>query len=81
MILAVIQRTIDSVDAEYSRSMQGNCVPSQISKLYLMYSATYAASVAVEFAKGNVEDRVVDNPPSRNVGRTPVTLSSPLHGC
>jgi hypothetical protein len=46
-----------------------------------MYSATDAASVALDFSKGNVEDGVVDSPPSRSVGRMPVCSPSPLRDC
>jgi hypothetical protein len=45
-----------------------------------MYSATDAASAAVDFAKDNVEDGVVNNPPSRDVVRLPVCSPSPLRG-
>jgi hypothetical protein len=69
------------VDAECSGSIQGDCVPSQFSKPYLMYSATDAASATVDFAKGNVEDGVVNSPPSRGAGRSPVYSPSPLQGC
>ena len=55
----------DTISAEYSRSMQGNYVPFQFSKLYLIYSATDVVSAALDFSMGNVEDRVVDSPPSR----------------
>jgi hypothetical protein len=68
------------VDVECSRSIQGDCVPSQFSKLYLMYSATDAASSIVDFAKGNVEDDVVNSPSSRGAGRSPVCSPSPLRG-
>jgi hypothetical protein len=61
--------------------MQGDCVPSQFLKLYLMYSATSAAFVAIDFAKGNVEDGVINSPPSCGTGRTLVCLPSPLWGC
>jgi hypothetical protein len=46
-----------------------------------MYLATDAASVALDFSKGNVEDGFVDSPPSRSVERTPVCSPSPLHDC
>ena len=69
------------VDAECSRSIQGDCVPSQFSKPYLMYSATNAASVIVDFAKGNIKDDIVNNPPSHGAGRSPVYSPSPLQGC
>jgi hypothetical protein len=69
------------VDAECSGSIQRDCVPSQFSKPYLMYSATDAASATVDFIKGNVEDGVVNNPPSRGAGRSPICSPSPLQGC
>ena len=50
--------------------MQGDCVPSEFSKPYLMYSTSDVASTAVDFAKDNVEDGVVDNPPNCNASRT-----------
>ena len=71
----------DTIGVECSRSMQGDCVPSEFSKPYLMYSATDVASTALDFSKGNVEDGVVDSPPNRSVGRTPVYLPSPLLDC
>jgi hypothetical protein len=46
-----------------------------------MYSTTDAASVALDFSKGNVEDGVVDSPPSRTAGRMPICLPSPLRDC
>jgi hypothetical protein len=61
--------------------MQGDCVPSQFSKPYLMYSATDAASMVLDFSKGNVEDGIVDSPPSRSAGRMPVCSPSPLRDC
>jgi hypothetical protein len=71
----------DTIGAECSGSMQGDCVPSQFSKPYLMYSATDAASAALDFSKGNMEDGVVDSPPSHSTGRTPVCSPSPLRDC
>jgi hypothetical protein len=46
-----------------------------------MYSATDAASAVLDFSKGNVEDGVVDSPPSHNTGQTPVCSPSPLRDC
>jgi hypothetical protein len=43
-----------------------------------MYSATDATFAAVDFAKDNMEDRIVDSPQSRSIGRMPVYLPSPL---
>jgi hypothetical protein len=68
------------VDAEFSGSIQGDCVPSQFSKPYLMYSAIDAASAVVDFAKGNAEDDVVNSPPSHGTSRSPVCSPSPLWG-
>jgi hypothetical protein len=45
-----------------------------------MYSATDAASGAIDFTKGNVEDGVINNPPSRDAARLPVYSPSPLRG-
>jgi hypothetical protein len=43
-----------------------------------MYSAIDVASAAVDFAKGNVEDGVVNSPPSRDAARLP--MCSPIKG-
>jgi hypothetical protein len=48
------------------------------SKPYMLRSATDAASAAIDYSKGNVEDGVVDSPPSRIRGRTPICSPSPL---
>jgi hypothetical protein len=45
-----------------------------------MYLATNDASAAVDFAKDNVEDGVVNSPPSRDAARLPVCLPSSLQG-
>jgi hypothetical protein len=63
----------NGIDVECSRSILANCVLSQFSKSYLMYSATYA--------KDNVEDGVVESPPSCSAGQLPVYLPSPLQRC
>ena len=55
-----------------------NCYPAPYSKPYVMCSAVDAASAAIDFTKGNVEDGVVDSPPSRGVGKTPLCSPSPL---
>jgi hypothetical protein len=46
-----------------------------------MYSAADAASAALDFSKDNMEDGVIDSPPSRSVGRTLVCSPSPLRDC
>jgi hypothetical protein len=45
-----------------------------------MYLATDAASAAVDFAKGNVEDGVVNSPTSRDAARLPICSPSPFRG-
>ena len=47
---------------------------------HVLFSATYAASAAIDFFKDNVEDGVVDSPPSRGPWRSPVVSASPLQG-
>ena len=71
----------ETIGAECFGSMQGDCVPSQFSKPYLMYSVTDAASTALDFSKENVEDGVVDSLPSCSVGRMPGYLPSLLRDC
>ena len=44
----------------------------------MLCSATDAASAAIDFSKGNVEEGVVDSPSNRGVPRTPVCSPSPL---
>jgi hypothetical protein len=84
----IIGRFLASVDlhnltraeAECSGSIEEHCLPSQFSKPYLMYSETDATSAAVDFAKGSLEDGVVNSPPSWNAARLPVCSPSPLRG-
>jgi hypothetical protein len=45
-----------------------------------MYSATDAASAAIDFAKGNVEDGIVNSPPSRDATRLPVCFAITIAG-
>ena len=71
----------ETIGAECSGSMQGDYVPSQFSKPYLMYSTTDATSAALVFSKGFVEDGVVDSPPNYSAGRTPSCSPSLLHDC
>ena len=63
-----------------SKSAQGRCGPSQYSKPYVMFSATDATSAAIDFSKTDVNDGVVDSPPSRGPWRSPVLSASPLQG-
>ena len=71
----------DTIGAECSGLMQGDCVPSQFSKPYLMYSATDVASAALDYSKRNVEEGVLDSPLSRSTGRMHVCSPSPLRDC
>ena len=61
-----------------SESAGGSCGPSRFSRPYVLCSATDAASAAIDFSKGSVEDGVVDSPPSRAFMKTPVCSPSPL---
>ena len=63
-----------------SKSVQGGCGPSLYSKPYVMFSATDAASAAIDFSKKDVNHGVVDSPPSRGPWRLPVLSASPLQG-
>jgi hypothetical protein len=67
-------------EAECSGSIEEHCLPSLFSKPYLMYSAIDVASAVVDFAKGSVEDGVVNSPPSQDVARLPVYSPSLLRG-
>ena len=61
-----------------SSSGGGSSFGAPHSKPYMMCSATDAASAALDFSKGNVEDGVVNSPPSRGAVRTPLCSLSPL---
>ena len=61
-----------------SESAGGSCGPSRYSRPYVLCSATDAASAAIDFSKGSVDDGVVDSPPSRGPVRTPICSPSPL---
>lgn len=45
---------------------------------YLLRSAADAASAAIDYSKGDIEDGVVDSPPSRGFVETPACSPSPL---
>jgi hypothetical protein len=61
-----------------SESEGGSCDTAPYSKPYLLQSAADAASAAIDYSKGDVEDGVVDSPPSRGPGITPICSPSPL---
>ena len=50
------------------------------SKPYVLFSTTDAASAAIDFSKSNVDDGVVDSPPSRGLRRSPIVSPSPVRG-
>ena len=56
----------------------GSLASLQYSKPYVLFSATDAASAAIDFSKGNVEDGVVNSPPNRGPWRSPVVSTSSL---
>ena len=62
------------------KSGHGGCALPQYSKLYVSFLATDVASPAIDFSKKNVDDGVVDSPPSREPWRLLVLLASPLQG-
>ena len=63
-----------------SKSTRAGCGESQYSKPYVLFSATDAASAAIDFSKSNVDDGVVDSPPSRGLRRSLIVSPSPLQG-
>ena len=63
-----------------SKSTRADCGQSQYSKPYVLFSATNAASAAIDFSKSNVDDGVVDSPSSRGLRRSPIVSPSPLQG-
>ena len=63
-----------------SKFTRAGCSQSQYSKPYVLFSATDAASAAIDFSKRNVDDGIVDSPPSRGLRRSPIVSPSPLHG-
>ena len=63
-----------------SKSTRAGSGQSQYSKPYILFSATDAASAAIDFSKSNVDDGVVDSPPSRGLRRSPIVSPSPLRG-
>lgn len=56
----------------------GSSETAPVSKPYMLRSAADAASAAIDYSKGNIDDGVVDSPPSRASGRTPICSPSPL---
>ena len=62
------------------KSTRAGCGQSQYSKPYVLFSATNAALAAIDFSKSNVDDGVVDSPPSRGLRRSPIVSPSPLRG-
>ena len=61
-----------------SESRGASCDTVPLSKPYMFRSATDAALAAIDYSKGNIDDGVVDSPPSRGPERTPLYSPSPL---
>ena len=66
--------------SDRSKSTRDGCGQSQYSKPYVLFSATDAASAAIDFSKNNVDDGVVDSPPSPGLRRSSIVSPSPLRG-
>ena len=63
-----------------SKSGKGGCALSHNSKPYVLFLATDAASAAIDFSRKNLDNGMVDNPPSRRPWRSPVLSALPLKG-
>ena len=55
-----------------------SCDTIPLSKPYMFRSATDAASAAINYSKGNIDEVIIDSPPSRGLERTPMCSSLPL---
>ena len=64
--------------ADRSKSEGGSCDTAPVSKPYILYSAADAASAAIDYSKGNIEDGVVNSPYGGGPQRTPTCSPSPL---
>ena len=61
-----------------SGSAGGSLRPSVFSGPFMMRTADDAASVAIDFSKGHVEENAVDSPPNRGLVKTFACSPSPL---
>ena len=61
-----------------SESEGGSCDTAPISKPYILCFAADAASAAIDYLKGNIEDGVVNSPPGGGPQRTPTCSPLPL---
>ena len=61
-----------------SESRGASCDTVPLSKPYMFRSATDVVLAAIDYLKGNIDDGVVDSPPSRGPERTPLYSPSPL---
>ena len=64
--------------ADRSDSEDGSCDTAPVLKPYILCSAADAASVAIDYSKENIEDDIVNSPPSGGPQRTPICSPSPL---
>ena len=61
-----------------SRSTETSCIPLRNSRPYVMCSASDAVSAAIDFSKDDVDEGVVDSPPSQDPIRILLHCMSPL---
>ena len=50
--------------SDRSQSEGGSCDKAPLSKPYILRSTANATSAAIDYSKGNIEDSIVNNPPS-----------------
>ena len=61
-----------------STSEGGSYGTAPLSKPYMLCSAADAASAAIDYSKGNIEDGVIVSPPNSGPVKTPICSPSPL---
>ena len=64
-----------------SKSRNGGCALSEYSKPYVLFSATDAASAAIDFSRKSMDDGVVDSPPSRGLRGRQFSRPRPWKAC
>ena len=75
-----IESARQSLFSGQSKFGKGGCTLSQYPKPYVLFSAINVASAAIDFSRKNVDDGIVDSPPSRGPWRSPVLSALPLEG-
>ena len=74
---SLLSRSENSISGK-SALEGGSCGTAPLSKPYMLCLAADAASTAIEYSKGNIEDKVIDSPPSRGPVKTPICSPSSL---